>query len=82
MKMWGESLSQGVRVFRVVDFDGREQTFSLWASGSKGWSARHHESGESTNVELGHRELRIGCDPSSDVVLRDPHVAPHHCRIS
>ncbi|HGG57762.1 MAG TPA: FHA domain-containing protein [Nannocystis exedens] len=82
MKKWGESLSQGVRMFRVVDFDGREQTFSLWASGGKGWSARHLESGESTDVELGHRELRIGSDPSVDVVLRDPHVAPNHCRIS
>jgi len=81
-KHWGESFSQGVRIFRVVDFDGREQCLSLRASGGAGWSATHLESGgESTDVKLGCRELKIGHDPSCDVVLMDPTVAPQHCRI-
>jgi len=82
MKHWGESFSQGVRIFRIIDFDGREQCLSLRASGSSGWSATHLESGgESTDVKLGRRELRIGGDPACDVVLADPSVAPQHCRI-
>lgn len=82
MKHWGESFSQGVRLLRVVDHDGREQVLSIQIGDTAGWTAtRLDPDGATEDVALRRRELRIGRDRGADLVLNDPSLGGQHCRI-
>jgi hypothetical protein len=81
MTHWGDSFSQGVRLLRIIDHDGREQVLSI-RTGEAGWTTRRIATDGSTeDVTLRRRELRIGRDRAADLVFKDPTVAGQHCRI-
>jgi pSer/pThr/pTyr-binding forkhead associated (FHA) protein len=80
MTHWGDSFSQGVRLLRIIDHDGREQVLSI-RTGEAGWTTRRIATDGSTeDVTLRRRELRIGRDRAADLVFKDPTVAGQHCR--